>query len=111
MKKDDTAYCLDLLENIEQIESYIQNSTLEQFLDSLLLQDALVRRITVVGEIAARLSSEARAQMKEIPWHAVIAMRNSVVHEYGHIDILAVWEASHNDIPLLKETVMKFLEK
>lgn len=41
---------------------------------------AEVKRVEVVGETASRLTSDTRRLMPEVPWAAVAATRNRLVH-------------------------------
>lgn len=41
---------------------------------------AVVKRVEVVGETASRLTSDTRRLMPEVPWAAVAATRNRLVH-------------------------------
>ena len=47
-----------------------------------MLELALVRLVEIVGEAAARVSSEGQARYPFIPWREVIGMRNRLVHGY-----------------------------
>ena len=41
---------------------------------------AVVRAIEIVGEAASRVSAETRAATPQIPWPAMVGMRNRVMH-------------------------------
>jgi uncharacterized protein with HEPN domain len=55
------------------------------------MQEAVLRRILVVGDAASRLSPETLAKFSAIPFRKMAAMRHRVVHDYGHIDFEIVW--------------------
>lgn len=50
---------------------------------------ALVRAIEVLGEAANQISEETRATHANIPWRAIIGMRNRLIHAYFKL----MWEA------------------
>ena len=50
---------------------------------------SVVRAIEIVGEAASRVSIEARNQSSDIPWPAIVGMRNRVVHACFSIDRLS----------------------
>ena len=57
-----------------------------------------------IGELSGGLSEEYRKNTApQIQWGPMKAMRNIVVHNYGHIDHAIVWETVTNDIPVLLE--------
>ena len=62
---------------------------------------AVVRAVEIVGEAASKMSSSVRADHPEIPWSAIIAMRNRLVHAYFEIDTDIVWVAVQQEIPAL----------
>ena len=62
---------------------------------------ALVRCIELVGEAASRLSEEARNELPQIPWRAIINMRNRLIHGYFEINLDLVWQTIQNDLPPL----------
>ena len=62
---------------------------------------AVVRAIEIVGEAASRVSAETRAATPQIPWPAIVGMRNRVVHAYFDIDREIVWTTVIAELPLL----------
>ena len=62
-----------------------------------------------IGELAGRLSDEARAT--DIPWHAIKAMRNIHAHDYDNVDLGMVWDTLENDIPDLQERLAALLDE
>ncbi len=55
MKKDPKIFIEHILQSIEIIEGHIENKTEKDFLDSVLLQDAIIRRIEIIGEAVKNL--------------------------------------------------------
>lgn len=62
---------------------------------------ALARAIEIIGEAASRISPETRAAHADIPWAAIVGMRNRIVHAYFDIDPDIVWVAVKQEIPAL----------
>ncbi len=55
-----------------------------------------------IGELSGGLSEAFRRETAErVAWNPMRAMRNIVVHNYGHIDHAIVWETVKTDIPAL----------
>jgi uncharacterized protein with HEPN domain len=67
----------------------------------LMLQFALVRALEIVGEAAARMSEPTRTAHPEIPWTAIIGMRNRLVHGYFDVDLEIVWRTTTESLPPL----------
>ena len=73
----------------------------DELTTDLQLQDAVIRRLLIIGEAARRVSEETRQTLPQIPWAAVNGMRNRLVHEYDQIDLDIVWDAATNSVPML----------
>jgi uncharacterized protein with HEPN domain len=47
---------------------------------------ALIKEIEIIGEAASRISAEIKEHSPEIPWAAIIGMRNRLIHAYADVD-------------------------
>jgi uncharacterized protein with HEPN domain len=102
------AYLLDIFHAVETIQSYVSGQTHEEFLRDMKTQDAVLRRLLVAGEAAARLAPETCAIFPGIPFSKIVAMRNRVVHDYGNVDFEIVWETIQTHLPLLHKELQQF---
>jgi uncharacterized protein with HEPN domain len=62
---------------------------------------ALVKCIEIIGEAAAKVSTETRASTSQIPWSDIIGMRNRLIHAYFDVDVNRVSDTLANDLPPL----------
>lgn len=108
MQPRQAAYLLDILHSVQAITNYTAGYGPEQFLRDSKTQDAVLRRLLVAGEAAARLTQETRDQFPEIPFQKIVGMRNRVVHDYGQVDFEIIWETIENHLPLLLEQLQLF---
>lgn len=77
-------------------------------------QNAVIRRIEIIGEAARRISERTQTAFPGIPWSDMIRMRNVMIHEYDGVDLVVVWETIHRDLPMLVdslENLLKMLRK
>ncbi len=65
------------------------------------LQLALVRLLEILGEAGARVSEETRSRCADIPWLAIIGLRNRLIHGYDAIDFGILWQILSADLPAL----------
>ena len=107
--KDERVYLHHIHDAIEQIKSYVAGLNKEAFFDKRMVQGAVVRQLEIVGEASRNLPVEFRASHHQIPWHAIIGMRNRFVHEYVNIDLDVIWEVIKVDLPPLKEQIDRLL--
>lgn len=103
--KDDRLYRYHILESIDKITSYIEGVSRDEFLNSTLIQDAVLRNLQVLAESTQRLSPEFKAKHSEIEWHSIAGLRNILVHDYLGIDFDAVWVVVESYLQKLREVV------
>ena len=48
---------------------------------------------------------------RDIPWPAIVGMRNVLVHGYFDIDADIVWEAARRDVPALEPALRQLLQE
>jgi uncharacterized protein with HEPN domain len=99
----DAAYLRDMFEAAKLAHSYVSNVDREKFTESILLQDAVIRRLEIIGEAARRISEDTKAAYPKIPWRQMIGMRNHVTHMYDGVDLDVVWATLQKDLPALLE--------
>ncbi len=102
MPQDNRVYLLEILESARAIQQFVQNMTQEDFKQSKLHQYAVAKALEVIGEAAGNLSEEFVKQYPEIPWPAIVGMRNRLVHNYANTNLEIVWRTIHENItPLI----------
>lgn len=95
----------DILEAIGRIRRYTEGMSEREFRENELVQDALIRNFTVIGEAARHVPEEIEDSHPEVPWTRMRAMRNLVVHEYFGVDLKIVWDTVYEDLPGLAESL------
>lgn len=111
VKKDPKIFLKHILESIGEIERNIKNMSEDKFFDSVTIQDAVVRRIEIIGEAVKNLPPSFKNKYPEIVWKKITGMRDVLIHEYFGVNIGLVWKVVNNDIPKLKKQIMKLLKK
>ena len=97
----DTGYLMDMLDSARLAIGYVDGTDKMSFVADVRTQDAVVRRLEIIGEASRRLSEQGRASLPELPWRAMLSMRNLMIHEYDGVDYALVWETVKNDLPPL----------
>lgn len=85
MQKDQQSL-IDIADSISLIFEYLQSSDWDQFASNTKDQDAVIRRLTIIGEATKRLSRQFREGHPEIPWKKMAGLRDVVVHDYEEVD-------------------------
>ena len=72
-------------------------------------RDAVLLRLTQVGEACARVSDEWKATHPDVPWQQVKAFRNLAIHAYFSVDWPVVWHLGAVRLPELAAQVSGIL--
>lgn len=101
MKRDDTTRIRHILDACREIMTFTAGRSKDDIKRDRILTLALVKEIEIIGEAAAKISKEKREQSTQIPWRAIIGMRNHLIHAYDEIDVDILWDTIRNDVPQL----------
>ena len=94
-------YLNDILESGRAIQSYVHGLEFENFSNNRLRHSAVVREFEIIGEAVGKLPDDIKARYPDVPWREIKDFRNMLIHEYFGVDLRIVWNAIHQDLPLL----------
>jgi uncharacterized protein with HEPN domain len=99
MEADQVGRLRDILTASRLIASYVKDTSEADFLADPQKQDAVVRRIEIIGEATAHLSDETRREVPALPFRKLRGMRNILAHDYANIDMAIIWQVATVHIP------------
>ncbi len=108
MEADQLGRLRDILQASRLIASYVRDATETEFLANSEKQDAVIRRIEIIGEATARLTETTRQAIPELPFRKMRGMRNIVAHDYANVDLKIVWEVATAHVPEICAVLEKF---
>jgi len=108
--KKDHVFLEHILECIDRIEEYLAGIPEREFWSNTQVQDAVVRRLEVIGEAAKKISEPTRKKYPAIPWSKMAGMRDILIHEYFGVDYTIVWNTCKKSIPELKGQLKEVLK-
>ncbi|MBU1252171.1 MAG: DUF86 domain-containing protein [Nanoarchaeota archaeon] len=79
-------YLEDIIECIDLINEYILNKGKSDLLEDKKLQDAIVRRIEIIGEAAKNIPKSLKKKYPEVEWKMIAGTRDIITHAYFGID-------------------------
>jgi uncharacterized protein with HEPN domain len=94
METDQLGRLRDILEAARLVGSYVKDTTEADFHANKEKQDAVIRRIEIIGEAAAHVTAATREAVPELDFRKMRGMRNIVAHDYANVDLHIVWEVA-----------------
>jgi uncharacterized protein with HEPN domain len=110
-KKNVEVYFNDILESIDKINEYTKNISQNEFENNSKIQDAVIRRIEIIGEAANNIPKEIQQKYPNMPWKDIIGMRNILIHHYGGVNVIRIWGVVKRRIPELKKNILNLKER
>jgi len=109
-KRKPDVYLQDILESIEHIQKFLDGVSEDEFYGNVEKQDAVLRRLEIIGEAVKHLPEEIREEHPDVPWRQIAGMRDIIIHEYFGITLEMVWVVATEDILDLKTKVEEIIE-
>lgn len=108
MRNGEAVILLHIRDALDRILEYAGVGE-EAFLHDPRSQDAILRRLEIVGEAVKRLPNALRERHPEIPWKRIAAFRDVAIHHYDRVDLDRVWALVEHDVPVLLKQVKQLL--
>ena len=107
MKRDYKLYINDIRESIKQIEEYMQGISERGFMKDKKLQDAVIRRLEIIGEASKNIPRALKEKNKQVPWIKMVQYRDFIVHSYFEASLRRIWIASTENLKIIKDAMKK----
>ena len=99
----------DIVEYSDNVTMLIEGYSFEKLLADKRTYYSVMKNVEVVGEAAYMLTKAFKKEHPATPWKFVQGMRHVLVHDYATIDDRELYNTAVNDIPILKEQVLRYL--
>jgi uncharacterized protein with HEPN domain len=109
--KSDNVYIFHIIDSMDQIAEYTDPLDYNSFMESRMIQDAVIRNLEVIGEAAKNVSNSTKADHPQIPWKQMAGMRDKLIHNYMGVDLGAVWNTVEKVIPDLKRDLQQIADQ
>ena len=101
----------DILEAAELLQQYTAGLSFDEFSYDVEKQDAVARRLEIIGQAVKELPQDLRDANPSVDWREIAGARDIVAHEYFRLDLGLVWGMVTKDVPQLAERVREILRK
>ena len=108
--KDERVYLGHIRDAINDIEQYTLAGR-DAFMTERMRQDAVIRKLEIIGEAVKRLLDATKDRRPEIPWKQIAGMRDRLTHDYFGVDLALVWRVVERDLPALQVAVVTLLKE
>ena len=96
--RDDRLYLIHIEECLARIHQYLEGGH-ESFVNSTLIQDAVLRNLQVLAQSSQSLSESTKALHPEVDCRGITAFRNILIHDYPGVSLVRVWEIVERELP------------
>lgn len=110
MRPDDVIRVRHMLDAANEAEAFAAGRSRADLDTDRMLALSIVKSIEIIGEAAANVSDDGRAEHPRIPWLDIADMRNRLVHGYYDIDLDIVWDTVIDELPPLCEQLKAVLQ-
>lgn len=107
MKRDYKLYINDIKESIKDIEDYTRGISQEEFNKNKQLQDAVIRKLEIMGEASRNIPRALKEKNKQVAWFDISQFRDFITHSYFNISPLTIWKTVKEKLPQIKESLQK----
>ena len=80
--------------------------TFKAFNQDEAIQDAVVRRLEIIGEAVKHLPVSLTKKQPQIPWKQIAGMRDILIHEYAGVSVQTVWKTVTENLEPLKKATL-----
>ncbi len=107
MHKEDKVRVQHMIDATDTVARFIADRKPEDLVQDEMLRMALTRAIEIIGEAASKVSAEGREECPDIPWRAIVGMRNRLVHAYFDVDVEVLWVTAVDAVPGLRAGLVR----
>lgn len=110
MDSQTRTWLYDILQSIEEIESYFTDKPkiFEEYLKDIRTKRAVERNLEIIGEAVNRIR-KSESQQIILNADKIVATRNRIIHGYDKISDELIWSILINHIPKLKKEILELL--
>lgn len=98
-----------IVDAARELANFIAGKSRPDLDSDRMLLFAVVRGLDIIGEASSQISPPTRRELPEVPWRAIIGMRNRIIHAYFDIDRDIVWKAAAEEAPAIRELLERHI--
>lgn len=103
--KGDLYHLKKMTADIDFIIKHTAGMSMDELHKDEVLLDSMMFRLIQISESVKNLSTQFKQMHSDIAWTDISGLRNRIVHDYGNVDLMVVFDTVSSDIPQLKEAL------
>ena len=108
-KRSINLYLEDILESILKNEFYVEDVAEHEFESNHEKQDAVIRRLEIIGEAVKKIPDQVRKRYPKVPWRQLAGLRDVVIHEYFGVSASLIYRTVTLELVELKDSIKKMI--
>ncbi|MDP6889753.1 MAG: DUF86 domain-containing protein [Phycisphaerales bacterium] len=104
MTKDHIALT-HIIDAIDLVQQYLPE-TLDLLEGNCRTQDAIIRRLEVIGEATKRLSPTVRETYPNVPWRQATVLRDVLSNDSMSVNMQPVWNVAVDNLPQIRDSAI-----
>jgi uncharacterized protein with HEPN domain len=109
--KDPLIFGMHMVESIGKIEEFTKGMTRVDFMQAVQTQDAVIRRLEIIGAAAKNIPKSFRQRYPQTRWAEMARMRDKLIHHYFGVDLKITWNVVEKELPILKRQIQSILQE
>ena len=101
----------EILDAIALLRAYTEGLDFDAFAANVEKQDAVIRRLEIIGVAVKGVPEHVRVKHSAVPWRDIAGARDILIHEYFRVDLEMAWDMVRKDLPLLESEVLNILQE
>jgi uncharacterized protein with HEPN domain len=91
-----------LMENCSAID-------VQDLMEDKVLSRACLKSLEIIGEASRYISEDLKMAHPEVPWRQMTGLKNKLVHHYFGVDWEIVDDVLKNELPGLRQDILRLL--
>ena len=82
---------------------------MQNLMEDKVLSRACLKSLEIIGEASRNISEDLKMAHPEVPWRQMTGLRNKLVHHYFGVDWEIVADVLKNELPGLRQDILRLL--